>query len=87
MLIYIKGKEATIIGFNKLLFDLKDKRSQQSLAMLFNCDQATLSRKLNGKTMVTIDEAINVVLRMGKPLHTVCEYCEVGKCLQKNRTA
>jgi plasmid maintenance system antidote protein VapI len=67
------------VGFNVMLKKLKGNRTQQRFAMILNYDQTTLSRKLSGKSNVTVEEAIRIVEKIGLPLNIVCEHCEVKK--------
>jgi transcriptional regulator with XRE-family HTH domain len=68
-------KQGAVQGFNNLLCDMKTYRTQQGLAMKLHMDQSTLSRKLSGKTKVSLEEAIQIVTEAGYPISTVCKYC------------
>ncbi|GEM_PF-5754698 len=70
--------------FNKFLHDIKKHYSQQSLAMKLHIDQSTLSRKLNGKTKMTVEEAVYFAECVGYPVEAICNYCEVKKRLNKH---
>ena len=65
--------------FSNLLQDIKRGHSQQHLAMVLHNDQSTISRKLNRKTNITVEEAISIVESFGFPKNTVCKYCKVKK--------
>ncbi len=72
--------------FGKLLVDGMRKRNLnvQGMAMVLNMDKATVSRKMSGKSCISIYEAMHYANRLG--IRNLCDYCPYQN-EQKNRSA
>lgn len=53
--------------------------------MLLHMDQSTISRKISGKSDLTLDEAIKAVLAAGCPVDSICKHCKVRENCKKKK--
>jgi len=65
--------------FNDLLKKILENKTQQQAAQLLCIDQSNVSRKLNNKSSVSIEEVIRAAETFGIPIDSICDYCLVKK--------